>query len=473
MTETKKSTKPTKPEPSVFPAREIILEILLEVTAGREYSHIMIRNVLEKYNYIRTEEKAFIKRVSEGTLERMIQIDYVINQYSTVKIEKMKPVIRNILRMATFQILFMNGVPDSAACNEAVKLAQRKKFQQLKGFVNGVLRTISRQKEEIKYPDPEKNRLLYYSIIYSMPEWILQMWEKQYSTDVVEKMCRALLEEHKVTIRVNESLSEEETKVLLDEIKAAGVECKRHEYLPYAYILEHTEGAFAIPGFVDGRITIQDVSSMLAVEVAKIEPGMQIIDVCAAPGGKAVHAASKLGGNGHVEARDLSERKVEMIQQNIDRMKQTQIDAVIADACSLDQGKIETADVVIADLPCSGLGVIGKKRDIKYHIQQSSLQAITLLQKEILTVVQNYVKPGGTLLYSTCTIHKGENEEIVDWFLEQFSYRLDPISPFLPDQLRSAQTDKGYLQLLPGIHAADGFFMARFVKIATEKDKEK
>ena len=151
MTETKKGTKPTKPEPSVFPAREIILEILLEVTAGREYSHIMIRNVLEKYNYIRTEEKAFIKRVSEGTLERMIQIDYVINQYSTVKIEKMKPVIRNILRMATFQILFMNGVPDSAACNEAVKLAQRKKFQQLKGFVNGVLRTISRQKEEIKY----------------------------------------------------------------------------------------------------------------------------------------------------------------------------------------------------------------------------------------------------------------------------------------------------------------------------------
>lgn len=459
-----KSVNDSKTGNKAFPAREIILEILMQVIEDGEYSHLMIRNVLEKYNYLRAEEKAFIKRVSEGTLERMIQIDYVINQFSTVKTEKLKPVIRNILRMAIFQILFMNGIPDSAACNEAVKLTEKKKYHQLKGFVNGVLRNIARQKDQLKYPDPVKERLQYLSVSYSMPQWIIELWDKQYPEIIVEKILKGLLEEHNMVIRLREGLTPEEKSTLLSDIQLAGITLKQHEYLPYAYVLEHTEGAYTIPGFANGQLTIQDVSSMLAVEVANIQKDMNIIDVCAAPGGKAIHAADKLMGSGLVQARDLTEYKTEMIQQNIDRLGIRNIEAIMADACIYDQDKKETADVVIADLPCSGLGVIGKKRDIKYHIDKDSLKSLSELQKEILGVVQNYVKKGGTLIYSTCTINRGENEEVVDWFLSHYPFRLETITPFLPEQLHSSETQKGYLQLLPGVHATDGFFMARLVK---------
>ena len=160
MTETNQKSSQMKQTNKAFPAREVILELLLEVTSGREYSHIMIRNVLEKYDYIKPEDKALIKRISEGTLERMIQLDYIIDQFSNTKTTKMKPVIRNILRMSVYQILFMDKIPDSAACNEAVRLAEKKKFFQLKGFVNGVLRNIVRYKEQIKYPNPVNNRVL-------------------------------------------------------------------------------------------------------------------------------------------------------------------------------------------------------------------------------------------------------------------------------------------------------------------------
>ena len=464
MTETKQKSPLTKRAEKAFPAREIILEILLEVTSGREYSHIMIRNVLEKYDYIKPEDKALIKRISEGTLERMIQLDYVIDQFSNTKTTKMKPVIVNILRMAVYQILFMDKIPDSAACNEAVRLAEKKKFFQLKGFVNGVLRNIIRSKDQIKYPNPDKNRDLNLSIRYSMPQWIIKLWDEQYSKALTEQMLEGLLKEHPVVIRIKESLAKDEKESLLKEMEQRGISCQQHPYLDYAYRLDHVEGAFMIPGFAKGIVTIQDVSSMLAVEVAKIRSDMHIIDVCAAPGGKATLAAEKLSGSGMVEARDLTDYKTDLINQNIQRMNLTNITAQKADALVLDSEKIETANVVIADLPCSGLGVIGKKRDIKYHISQDSIFEITELQKKILNVVWQYVKCGGALIYSTCTINKTENDEVVRWFTENYPFELESITESLPEQLRSVDTDEGHLQLMPGVHETDGFYMARLVR---------
>jgi 16S rRNA (cytosine967-C5)-methyltransferase len=199
-------------------------------------------------------------------------------------------------------------------------------------------------------------------------------------------------------------------------------------------------------------------------EAAGIKKGDSIIDVCAAPGGKSLHAACKLNGTGHVEARDLTDYKVELIRQNMERVQYTNIEAVQADALVYQEEKKETADIVFADLPCSGLGVIGKKRDIKYRISEKALTELAALQRSILEVVQNYVKPGGTLIYSTCTINRLENEEMVQWFTKKYAYELESLDPYIPQKIRGNKTVEGYLQLLPGIHETDGFFIARLKK---------
>lgn len=441
--------------------RELILEMLLEVARGNEYSHILIRNVLDKYDYLSSSEKAFIKRIFEGTLERQIQLDYILNQFSKVPVHKMKPVIRNILRMSVYQILFMDAVPDSAACNEAVKLAERKKFHSLKGFVNGILRNVARQKENITYPNKETDIVSYLSVCYSMPKWLIEKWMADYGAAVTEDMAKALLKEHPITIRIREGLSDKEKESLVTEWEKKEIQVQKDAYLDYAYHLKNVEGLGNLPGFSEGNCTVQDISSMLVAEIAGVKEGDEIIDVCAAPGGKATHVADKLRQTGHVEARDLTINKVELIEENKNRLGLTNLCVCVQDACQKVEDSIQKADVVLADLPCSGLGIMGKKRDIKYHVTKESLEDIVKLQKEILSVIYDYVKVGGTLIYSTCTINKAENEEMVEWFTKEFPFTLESIEAYLPESLWCDTTKKGYLQLLPGKHESDGFFMAR------------
>ncbi|MEG2231670.1 MAG: methyltransferase domain-containing protein, partial [Lachnospiraceae bacterium] len=216
-----------------------------------------------------------------------------------------------------------------------------------------------------------------------------------------------------------------------------------------------------LPGFAEGEVMIQDVSSMLAVQAAGIREHDHILDVCAAPGGKSLHMACKLRGTGLVEALDVSDYKVNMIQENIDRMGYHNITASVEDATRQQSTRIQSADIVLADVPCSGLGVIAKKSDIKYRVTEQSLTEITVLQKAIIHNVQAYVKPGGILLYSTCTIHDTENEEMIRWIQEQYPFELESIDPYIDEVLQSETTARGYLQILPDIHQADGFFLAR------------
>lgn len=441
--------------------RELILSMLMEVDAGKEYSHMIIRSVLDKYNYIDARDKAFIKRVTEGTIEQQIRMDYVINLYSKTPVHKMKPLIRSLLRMSTYQLLCMDSIPDSAVCNEAVKLAVSHKFHNLKGFVNGVLRTIARKKQEIPYPD-KTDMSQYLSVTYSIPAWIADMWRKEYTDDTVERMLAALLEGNPVTIRMDETLTPAQTEQCITHMTESGIAVTKHPYLPYAYTLGNTEGIAAIPEFTEGKFTVQDVSSMLAVQTAGIKQGDNIIDVCAAPGGKALHAACKLNHTGHVLARDISEYKTDLIQEHIDRFAYDNIEVQIWDATVPDEALKETADIVIADLPCSGLGILGRKSDIKYNVTASSLTSLAELQKKILENIWHYVKPGGTLLYSTCTIHKAENEKTAEWIQQNLPFEAVSLNDYLPQELHSETTCKGYLQLLPGIHATDGFFIAKF-----------
>ena len=431
--------------------RELVLGILMEVTKEGSYSHLVIRSVLDKYQYLDKKERAFITRVSEGTIQTMTELDYIINQYSKVKVNKMKPVIRNLLRMSVYQLKYMDAIPASAACNEAVKLAGKKGFGSLKGFVNGVLRNISRNLDQISYPDERTHPIEFLSVRYSMPQWIVEQWVRDYGSEQTKEMLEAFLKETPVTVRTN--LLKRTPEALKKQLESEGVTVVgiHREDLPqldYAFLLSGYDHLSALKSFQEGLFYVQDISSMMVAEWADPKEGNQIIDVCAAPGGKSIHLAEKLHGTGMVEARDLTEYKVGLIEENIARHQLSNVRAVRWDATVRDETAEERADIVIADLPCSGLGVLRKKTDIKYRMTEEAERELSNLQREILNQVCNYVKKGGTLIYSTCTIDRMENEENVAWFLEQHKeYRLERME-----------------QIFPGREYGDGFFLAKFKK---------
>lgn len=426
--------------------REIVLDTLLEMERNKVYSNQLIKAVLDKYDYLEGVDKRFIKRLSEGCVERKIELDYIINQFSSVPVNKMKPLIRCLMRMGVYQILYMDSVPDSAACNEAVKLATKRKFVNLKGFVNGVLRKISKEKENIKYPKEEQDVCQYLSITYSMPEWIVNMWLADYGVDDTKQILKGLMEIHPVSIRFASKVSLEDREKLIEEWTKKGARVKQSPYLEYAYTVESIDGVTSLSGYEEGYFTVQDVSSMLAVEAAGIKAADFVMDICASPGGKTMLAASKAS---HVLSRDVSDAKIERMEENFERMGLTdRITAEVWDATVKDTSKIEKADVVIMDVPCSGLGVMGKKRDIKYNLTEESLDSLVELQKQIVESSYEYVKKGGVLLYSTCTIDKKENEEMCQWICDTF--------PFVLEEQK---------QILPGFMEADGFFYARLRRV--------
>ena len=427
-------------------SREIIVDVLLSITRDGEFSHIVLKQVLDKYAYLDKVERSFIKRVCQGTLENQIRIDYIINQVSSVPVKKMKPVIQTILRSGVYQLEYMDQVPDSAACNEAVKLAKKRKFQNLSGFVNGVLRSVIRNRENIKFPDKEKNPEEFLSVTYSMPMWIVVLWIKDYGYAITEEMLQSFLIPSATSIRCN--LNHMSVAELKEKLEGEGVTVEENPDLPFALQISKYDMLNRLSSFQDGDFYVQDVSSMRVALAGAPKPGDLVIDVCAAPGGKSLHIAELLGTTGMVEARDLTENKIELIQHNIDRIGQKNIKAVIMDATIFDENSVETADLLIADLPCSGLGVIGKKTDIKYNMTQEKINEIVLLQRRILEVVSAYVKWGGTMIYSTCTIHKSENQENVEWFLTKH----DEFELITQEQIR------------PKSGSNDGFYIAKLKK---------
>lgn len=450
--------------------REIILEMLLELEKTDGYVNLLLSDVLEKYDYLDPKEKAFIKRVTEGTVERMIQIDYVLDRISKVPVKRMKPLIRQLLRMSVYQILFMENVPDAAVCNEAVNLAGKRKFKQLQGYVNGVLRNVSRQKQQSEdgadagfWPDADKDGTGYLSVMYSMPLWLTEHFLHSYPKEQAETIFHAFLERQPVTLRLEEHLSGPEKEALLKKWEEGGCVIRQHPYLPYALQIEKAEGIRHLPGYEEGLFTVQDVSSMLVIEAADLQEGQTVMDICAAPGGKSLHAASKLNGSGKVLSFDVSENKLARLEENRQRMRMENMETAVCDARIYQEKFAGLADVVLADVPCSGLGVIGKKPDIKYHVSRQSLKEIVVLQKEIIQNAAAYVKPGGILMYSTCTINPDENENMVEWICKEFDFTPECMCGNLPEALRKEEK-AGMLQLLPGIHETDGFFLARLKK---------
>ena len=441
--------------------RMLALDSLLEMQKNEIPCHIYIRNVLDAHSYLSLQERSFYKRLTEGTLEYRIQLDYVINQFAKTKTNKMKPMIREILRLGAYQILYMNAIPDSAAVNEAVKLAQKRGFASLKGFVNGVLRNVSRKKEELVFPD-KSNPSEYIQIRYALPQYLADRWISGFGLEKTEIIAASFLEAAALSVRIRSEQPEETVKSL----REAGIRVKKSPWLSYAYTLEKAAGLTETEAFLGGELVVQDVSSMLSVEAAAIKEGDLVLDLCAAPGGKSLLVADKLQGSGRVIARDLTENKALLIEENVMRCGLENVQIEVADATLPDESLFGRADVVIADLPCSGLGVIGRKADIKYYTSQEKINALAALQKDILKNAVLYLKPGGVLIFSTCTIAAEENEKNVAWIKENLPLKAEDLTDFMPAALQQEPTLKeGYLQLLPGIHPCDGFFISRFVRI--------
>ena len=299
-----------------------------------------------------------------------------------------------------------------------------------------MLRTIAREIGNLELPLREENEVRYLSVKYSMPEYLVEKWNAAYGVKTTEKILEDFLTERPITVRCRTHKASR--KEIVTSLKAQGVTVEQAPYLSYALKISDYNHILTLDAFLQGKILVQDISSMLVAEAASPKKGDYIIDMCAAPGGKSIHVADKMG-TGVIN-----------------------VDAKVQDATIYDPESEQAADIVIADVPCSGYGVIGKKPEIKYRATPQKQEEIVMLQRMILDKAAKYVKPDGTLIFSTCTIAREENEENVLWFLKNYPFRLESLDPYIPEELHCKSTKLGYLQLLPGIHKTDGFFIARF-----------
>lgn len=425
--------------------REIVFDALMLITEDGRKSHLVIRDVLNKYDYLENADKNFIKRLTEGTIQKMITLDYAVDLFSDKKISKCKPAIRIILRMAAYQILFMERVPDSAACDEAVKLCNKRSRKELSGFVNAVLRKLSENKENALCFDDITDKVLRLSVKYSVPEHLVAMFIKEQTEP--ETLLQGLTEERPTVVRITD---EEKESELLKRFDEAGIEYIKSPLVEHAFRLKGFHGVSELPGFSEGLVYIQDESSMICVrEAIKDTPeAPTVIDVCAAPGGKTMYLAELLKGQGSIQSFDVSEEKVELLRENTERLGYSNITCGVQDGSEYREDLKETADIVICDVPCSGLGVISRKSDIKYNVTNEGMAELCNLQKKIAVNAADYVKKGGVMIYSTCTIHKAENQKAVKYIL---SNRPEFVLEY-EKQLRPDKDD------------TDGFYIARLRK---------
>ena len=418
--------------------RAIVLDILLAVEKEDRMTGLLIHDVLEQYAFLPARDRAFIKNLAEGTVERQITLDYIIDRYSKVKSGQMKSLIRCVLRMSVYQLYFMSQVPASAVCNEAVRLVRKRHFNNLTGFVNGVLRKIASEKTDLEKIDN-------LSVRFSMPEWIVKRFIDEAGEEKALEMLKSSVGTRPVFIRTNRTrISPEELKVLLED---EGVRCEPVEGIDYAFRISGFERLYDLKSFRDGYFSVQDISSMSVAELLEIKEGMKILDICAAPGGKSCHAAEILNGSGSVEARDISERKLEKIEENISRLALKNVELKVSDATCADENAFDSFDRVIADLPCSGLGVIGRKNDLKYRVKEEDIASLAELQRKILRNAVKYLKEGGIMVFSTCTVTKEEGTEQAE---------------FIEKELGLKKLEERIFYQSP--EGSDGFYAASFIK---------
>lgn len=399
---------------------------------------------------VSTQDRRFCARLVNTTIENMLCIDYVIDCYTAGK--RIHRLIRQILRLGVSQLLFFESVPESAAVNESVKLCANSSKRQLKGFVNAVLHNIARNKPNIPFPDRETEFEKYLSICNSYPEWLVRKYIADYGKDFAEAML-SYRRTPATCVRANR------LKILpaaLDE-RLQKFEMTKGVYAEDARYIRNITTIEDLAEYQNGEMVVQGEASMLVVEAAGIRPGEHVIDVCAAPGGKTAYAAQF--SPARLRAGDLHAHRVALMEKNFARLD-VKADTVTADASVPDPKLYGKFDCVLVDAPCSALGLLYRKPDIKYSKTEDDTEALVGIQREILETCSRYVKPGGRLIYSTCTINKRENDDNLDDFLERHA---DFAEKNLANTLKHVPKERihgGRLQLFPHLDGIDGFFIA-------------
>lgn len=444
-------------------AREVALDVLCRVEQDRSYSNLLLNQTLQKYSLERADA-ALATEIVYGTIQRLNTIDFLLGRFVEKGMNKLQPWVRSLLRLSFYQLHYLDRIPAHAAVSEAVNIAKRKGHARLAGMVNAVLRNALRHKERLVIPGdlPPVKRI---ALTHSHPEWLVARWFEQYGLAVTEQICAANNTVPQTSVRANTLRHSRDE--LVELMRQDGLETAASPLAPAGIIVRGAGNMAHTRWYRDGELTIQDESSMLVAEIAAPRPGMRVLDCCAAPGGKTTHLAEKMGDRGEIWAADLHEHKVRLIEEQARRLGLGSIRTLVSDARRLPERlKAESFDCILLDAPCSGFGVIRRKPELKWSKEERDIAEIGALQRDILSSVHTLLKPGGTLVYSTCTIEREENEAVVESFLRKHpEFEPDRAAwPQLPSAIGEALRERGMVQILPHQYASDGFFIAKLRK---------
>jgi len=441
--------------------REVALNILYNTECKGEYANMSLKRHLRQTSF-QERDIHFITKLVYGTLEKQITIDMVLENFADL--HKINPWVRNIIRMGCYQILFLEKVPDSAVCDESVKLCKTMGYPGLSGFVNAVLRNISRSKNKFKFELVCDTDPIALSMHFSYPVWLVKKWLEDFGTEYTIKIISSMSLDDCTSIRVNtQKITPERLKEILEK---SGITVSTGLYVKEALKILKAGDIELNSFYKEGLFTIQDEASMLVVNILDPHPGEYVLDACAAPGGKTIYMSELMANRGQILAWDIHEHRVEMITRNAIRMGSSIICAAKQDARKIAPEKVGQFDRVLVDALCSGLGVCHKKPDIKLKIRLEDMISILDVQWDILSTCSNYVKLGGVLVYSTCTINADENQRMISKFISNYdNFEIDSIHEYLPEALRTVVSDDGTLQLIPSRDFVDGFYITRLKRM--------
>ncbi|MDK2823508.1 MAG: rRNA (cytosine967-C5)-methyltransferase [Clostridia bacterium] len=440
-------------------ARHLALKVLYQINEEDAYANIALDKAFSKIQLADSRDRGLVTELVYGCVKYKGFLDWVINEFAKPKIDKMAPWIRNIIRLGLYQIMFLDKVPVSAAINESVKLAKIYGHQGTVKFVNGVLRNIARNKRNLRYPNLEQKPVEHISIIYSFPQWLVERWIKDFGVKNTLQLCQYFNQPSPVWIRTNTlQINRLHLKQKLQEQDIKTIESTK---TPEGLKLLNNVEIGKIKEFEAGFFTIQDESSMLVSHVLAPEAGQLILDVCSGPGGKTSHLAQLMKNTGQILAFDVHEHRLQLIKETCSRLGITNVKTELKDARFLTEFVEEQVDAVLVDAPCSGFGVLGRRPDARWRKKPEDIKDLQKIQQEILQEVSQLVKPGGTLVYSTCTITSEENNDvIIDFLNKNKDFYLDQNLPkYLPYE--TVEGSKGWIQFMPYTHNMDGFFIAR------------
>mgnify|MGYP001469464698 CR=1 FL=1 len=446
-------------------ARRAALDILLKVEQDQAFSNLELHAALRAGRLDR-QDAALVTELVYGTLQRQNTIDYFLQRFVSRGLVKLEPWVRCLLRLSFYQLYYLDRIPPHAAVNEAVNIAKRRGHQGIAGMVNGVLRNVLRNLDALQVPGslPPVQRI---ALRHSHPEWLVKRWLEQFGEEETEAMCKENNHPPHMSVRVNRLRADRRS--LLEQLAAAGLDPTPSLLSEDGIVLGSRSGNItASEWYEQGLVTIQDESSMVVAAVVAAEPGMRVLDCCAAPGGKTTHIAETMHDSGEVWANDIHEHKQALISGQAERLGLKCVKTLISDAARLgERFPKDHFDRILLDAPCSGLGVIRRKPDIKWRKTEEEIRQLPELQYRLLVEAATLVKPGGVLVYSTCTVEAAENENVVKRFLRKHGEFVpdSEVSGLVPSELApNIDPDLGAIRILPHHFGSDGFFIARMWK---------